>query len=76
MSEKPSYEELEQQIRVLHSENHKYKQALKTLNGAEVKYQTLFNNAADVILIIDTKGNLLEANSVFGVKSGYKKEQL
>ena len=33
-------------------------------------------NAADVMLILDLKGNLLEANSVFGVKSGYNKELL
>ena len=76
MSEKPTYKELEQRIRALQSANHKYKKALKASKGAEEKYRSLFNNSADVIIIIDMNGNLLEANSSFGVKSGYNKEQL
>ncbi len=76
MPKKPTYKDLEQRISALQSTNHKYKKASKKLNDTEIKYRTLFNNAADVILIIDTNGILLEANSAFGVKSGYNKEQL
>ena len=76
MSEKPTYEELKQRISVLQSKNSKYRQTLKKLYHDRVKYQSFFNNAADVILITDMNGNLLEANSVFGVKSGYPTGQL
>ena len=46
------------------------------LQESEAKYRALFDNAADVIAIVDTEGNLLELNDVFGVKSGYDREKI
>ncbi|KKK86899.1 hypothetical protein LCGC14_2758630, partial [marine sediment metagenome] len=47
----------------------------ETLRESEEKYRTLFDNAADAIVISDEEGNFLEVNRVACERFGYSKEE-
>ncbi len=52
------------------------KQAEETLRESEGKLRTLFDNAADLIAVVDTKGRFVDLSRKFEEESGYKKEEM
>ncbi len=48
----------------------------EALKESEKKYRTLFDNAADMICVIDTKGHFLDFNRRFEEESGYSREEM
>ena len=62
MTRKPTYEELEQKIRLLEEENLKGQQALLELKEQEKKYQQVAVNAHDAIITVDFEGIITYAN--------------
>jgi PAS domain S-box-containing protein len=46
------------------------------LNDREQRYRTLFENAADLIAVIDPRGTLLDLNEKFEEESGYSREKM
>lgn len=79
--------ELETQIRLQTAEltetNERLKQQLaerdrieSELKDREQKYRILFENAADLIAVVDTQGNVLELSKRFEEESGYNREKI
>lgn len=52
------------------------KQAIEALADSEANYRYLFDNAADVIAVINPIGEFLELNQKFEDESGYGKEEM
>ncbi len=52
------------------------RQAEEALQESLNNYQILFDNAADLIAVIDTRGNFLDINRKFEEESGYKREEM
>jgi PAS domain S-box-containing protein len=52
------------------------KEMEEALKESEKKYRTLFDNAADLICVINTKGNFLDLNEKFEEESGYSREEM
>jgi two-component system, cell cycle sensor histidine kinase and response regulator CckA len=52
------------------------RQASLALKQTEIRYQTLFESAADFIFVIDNKGNVLETNRYTCDKSGYERHEI
>ena len=52
------------------------KQAEEELKKSEEKYHNLFDESADLIILIDDKGKFLDVNKKFIEESGYKKEEI
>ena len=50
--------------------------AVSALCDSETRFHTVFENANDGIVILDLKGNILEANSVLCRRLGYSREEL
>jgi len=50
--------------------------AENALRRSEARYHALFDNAADLIVVVDTKGNFVELNSRFETESGYKRSEM
>jgi len=46
------------------------------LKSREERYRLLFNKAADLIVIIDPQGKVLDINNIFEEESGYKRTEL
>jgi PAS domain S-box-containing protein len=46
------------------------------LKESEEKYRTLFDSAGDVIILTDSRGNLLDVNQTFEEESGYAREEV
>ena len=68
MDQKPSYQELEQQIVAL-------KQEIETLRSEAVKYRTLFNYFPLGITVSDSNGQIIETNDMAEKLLGLKKEE-
>ncbi|MBU1726861.1 MAG: PAS domain S-box protein, partial [Candidatus Omnitrophica bacterium] len=52
------------------------KKAEGELRESELKYRGLFDGAADLIAVVDTRGNFLELNKKFEEESGWKIEEM
>ncbi|MHA1940786.1 MAG: PAS domain S-box protein, partial [Candidatus Hodarchaeales archaeon] len=52
------------------------KKTEEALRESEEKYRTLFDSAADLIGVVDTKGNVLELNRMFEKESNYKRKEM
>jgi len=50
--------------------------AEESLKESEENYRILFDNAPDLIVLIDTEGNFLDINKKFEEESGYSREEL
>jgi two-component system cell cycle sensor histidine kinase/response regulator CckA len=53
-----------------------HKRADEALRESEERYRKLFENAADIIVVIDTEGNLVDLNERFEEESFYKREEM
>ncbi len=77
MPNKPSYEELEQRVRILEKSNSDIKQAQEALRDSEALFRNLFECHATVQLVIDPdSGNILNANNAAAAFYGWTREQL
>ena len=85
MSDKPSYEELEQKVNILEKElakvqySNKGKYAIsdpRYVVSGEEHYRFFFNNASDVIFIHDLSGKTIEFNQLACDRLGYSREEL
>jgi PAS domain S-box-containing protein len=52
------------------------KQAASDLKETEIRFQTLFNSAADFIFVVDPEGKIIEANRYACEHSGYEKHEI
>ena len=71
MAGKPNNKELKKKARDL-----EHKRVDETLRESEERYRKLFENAADIIVVIDTEGNLVDLNERFEEESFYKREEM
>jgi len=71
MSEKPTYEELEQRIRELEQTESKRKRAEKTLRNTRNYLSNLFNYANAPIIVWDTKRRITRFNHAFEHMTGF-----
>ena len=81
MSEKPTYEELEQRIRELEQAASEHKQTEKRLRESEKKFRTFFETTNDAVFVHligpnDTPGHFIEANAIACKRLGYTREEL
>ncbi len=74
MAEKPTYKRLEQIVTGLGKEKDRRKQE-KALRAREEKYQSLFNDALDLIHIMDENGRIIDANPIEIETLGYTREE-
>ena len=54
----------------------KHQQTMEALRKSEEKYYNLFENVNDIILFMDLKGNIIDANKKAEEISGYSRENL
>ena len=52
------------------------RQAASDLKKTEVRFQTLFNSAADLIFVIDPEGKILQTNRYACERSGYEEHEI
>ncbi len=77
MSEKPSYEELQQRFQALEKENSDLKQANLELEEYKINFRALFNSTQDAIMIINAaNGEIMAVNPAVAEILGYKKDNL
>ena len=77
MSDKPTYEALEQRIRELNESNVKLKRAKEELHESEALFRSLFERHAAVQLIIDSEsGDIIDANGAAETFYGWTRERL
>lgn len=76
MTEKPTYEELEQRIRKLEKEEPERKREEKALREQMLHYRVLMDASLDGIAIIDQKHRVREANKRFAQMLGYTPEEV
>ncbi len=76
MSEKPTYEELEQRIRELEKADAERMRAEETLRKSEEHFRLMFMNSPVPYQSLDEHGNFLDVNQTFINALGYTKEEL
>ena len=76
MSEKPTYQELEQRNEALEEKFAKRRQSEGKLLELEKRYRNLFDSISDLIMIHDLEGRLLNVNPAVSKVSGYAFEEL
>jgi PAS domain S-box-containing protein len=70
MTQKPTYEELEQKVKELEKTDSKRKQAEEALRESEIKYRALIEYSNDVIICADKDGDYKFVNNVFASMFG------
>ncbi len=76
MSNKPTYEELEQRVKELEKDAVKYRQVDEAEKKCEVKYGSIFDHAGDSIWVVDTDtGSLIDFNNQASESLGYTREE-
>jgi PAS domain S-box-containing protein len=76
MAKKPTYEELEQKIRVLKKEASERKKADKALKENEERFRSTFEQAAIGIAHVSPEGRFLRINQRFCEIVGYEREEM
>jgi len=77
MSSKPTYEALEQRVRILEKSYFELKQAEEALREREALFRNLLEHHAAVQLIIDPdSGKIMDANNSAAMFYGWTREQL
>ena len=76
MSEKPTYEALEQKVKSLQNECAERNRTIDLLRDSEIKYRTFFENSLDALFITRPNGQVLEANGAACEIFGYTEEEL
>ena len=76
MTRKPTYEDLEQRIRVLEEESIKGKHAVQALRESEEYYKEITENASDIIIITDKNGDIKYCSPSIERFAGYTPEDL
>lgn len=75
MSQKPTYEELEQRIVELETKGKELNSLEKDLRDNEEKYRAVFEQAVVSIVILDLNGTLIDCNSKVYENLGYSREE-
>ncbi len=73
---KPTYKELMQKIEKLEREVVFQKKAAEALRESEKKFKTIFKNANDEIVYIDTNGNIIDVNDKIEDILGYTRKEV
>jgi PAS domain S-box-containing protein len=73
---KPTYEELEKQLRKLEKEYDEYKKETKNLSKSQENFKALFDRNLHCIFVHDFEGNFLDANAAALNLLGYRREEL
>ena len=89
MTQKPTYEELEQRVEALERENASLRKekgravnitdrnlAEEALRESEKRYRRILQTATDGFWLIDLDGRLLDVNDAYCTMSGYTEEEL
>jgi two-component system, cell cycle sensor histidine kinase and response regulator CckA len=76
MSEKPTYEELEQRIQEFEQAEFERKQTVKELQKSRERYRRIFENLQDVYYEVDVDGTILEVSPSIEIISQYTRKAL
>ena len=77
MSEKPTYEELEQRVKELERDSIVHRQVEEALRESEKKYQDLYDNAPDMFASVNAKTAIvINCNQTLADQLGYTKEEI
>jgi two-component system, cell cycle sensor histidine kinase and response regulator CckA len=76
MSEKPTYENLKQNVQLLQNECAELNRTIGLLRDSENKHRTFFENSLDAMFITTPNGQVLEANAAACGMFGYTEEEL
>ena len=77
MTDKPSYEELENRIKLLNEQARLLRKTDGLLQVSEKKYRTVFDSSPDAIIIVHgITGEIIDANKILGKILGYDARQL
>ena len=76
MSEKPTYEDLEQKVRDLEQETIKLKQTEEALRKEKALSESLIDTARAIILVLDKNARIVSFNSYMEEISGYRLEEV
>ena len=76
MTRKPTYEDLEQRIKVLEEESIKGQHAVQALRESEEYYKEITENASDIIIITDNNGDIKYCSPSIERFAGYTPEDL
>ena len=76
MSNKPTYEELEQKVKALEGEIKEHRKRERVLQESEARYNALFDRLLDCVYLHDLEGNFVDANPAALDLLGYNKEEI
>jgi PAS domain S-box-containing protein len=76
MSEKPTYEEMEQRIQELEQAESERKRTADKLEESEARLKMLFEYAPDAYYLTDPKGNFIDGNIAAEKLIGYNRQEL
>ena len=75
MSDKPTYEELEQRVRELEQAESEHKKTENKLKESEKRYRSFCEQSNDAIIIHDLNGQIIAANSKACEMLGYERKK-
>ncbi|MBC2745287.1 MAG: PAS domain S-box protein [Desulfosarcina sp.] len=76
ITEKPTYEELEQRVKELEKDATVYEQMEQSLKESEAKYRLLVENQTDMVVKVDLEGRFLFVSPSYCRTFGKKEEEL